>query len=176
MFLSIMVQGTLSPKPTMQVWRRCWIISFLALLVQGSVATSHSQGVQKKGYVNSLHSHPTKLDWYLHGHETNSSRHLFTDDSTASKCEAVRPVDEYYTAELQLYYVYAVEFAAHAKSRSLAGLEAVITTAISESLADFCDEMDRPMYKVLTTMRHQFSKDGTCFSMPRFPWRNDISC
>ena len=113
-----------------------------------------------------MHSHyDTKLNWHLHGHEAILSRYLSTDDTrrqtSSSQCQAVRTVDDYYTAELQLYYVYAVEFAAHAKSRSLAGLEAVVTTAIMQSLAEFCDEMDRPMYKVLTTMRHQFSKDGT---------------
>ena len=166
MFLSIMVQGTLHPKPNVKVWKCYWIFSCLALLLRGSEATSPWQWMHWKGNANSLHSHPTKPDWYSRGNESLPHRHLFADDSNSSHCQAFRTVDDYYTAELQLYYIYAVEFSAHAQSRSLAGLEAVITTAISESLADFCDEMDRPMYKVLTTMRHQFSKDGAYFSMP----------
>lgn len=159
-----MGEGTSFPLPTIKVWRccyLCWIIPFVVLLLPRSVATSSWRWRHRDGGVNLLHSHDTRL---LRGLETIPSRHLFTNDSrpptTSSQCTAVRTVDDYYTAELQLYYVYAVEFAAHAKSRSLAGLEAVITTAILESLADLCDELDRPMYKVLTTMRHQFSKDG----------------
>lgn len=93
-----------------------------------------------------------------HSLGTREAREL---QAISSNCNSVRSKDDYYSTELQLYYVYEVEFEDHAKSRSLAGLEAVITAAVMEAFVDACDLLDRPLYQVKTNMRHQFSKDGT---------------
>lgn len=78
-----------------------------------------------------------------------------------SNCNAIRSREDYYSAELQLYYMYTVEFQSNAKSRSLTGLEALITSSVMEVFVDECDLLDRPLYQVKTNMRHKFSKEGT---------------
>ena len=85
-----------------------------------------------------------------------AGRYLTAPTLTTTKCNVVRSDD--YQAELQLVYSYLVEFRAGG-SRSLHGLEQAISQAVAAEL-NSCDEMDRPMYKVKTNTRHEFSKDG----------------
>lgn len=88
----------------------------------------------------------------------NKPRHLARGPTlTTTSCNVVRLED--YHAELQLVYAYLVEFAS-GSSRSLRGLEDVVTHAVAQEL-DACDDMDRPLYRVKTNTRHEFSKDGT---------------
>jgi hypothetical protein len=134
------------------------ILGMLQFLVQPVVSSQIIIGSQI----------PTNVRHYLRG----STAMSFNDPSSSSRrntvvstnnCGAERRREDYYTAELHLYYVYSVEFEPDASSNSppsLTGMEAAITSAVSDAFMDACDLLDRPMYKVKTNMRHQFSKDG----------------
>lgn len=134
-----------------------WIIQ-CALLCQSVASFSlRSTHWQNKTYSSD------NLDPYLPGEIPSQRQDVSVPQRRilSSNCKSFRPIEDYYTAELQLFYVYSVEFASNAKSRSLTGMEAAITSSIMDTLVDYCDLLDRPMYKVKSSLRHQFSKDGT---------------
>ncbi len=144
--------------PRTMAWRRCWIVMCLLLWQPVVVSPLSLRSVQWQTKSSSSNSTKPKLQ------ESATAISVPVPQTrrqtTSSNCKSFRPMEDYYTAELQLYYVYWVEFAASAKSRSLAGLEAAITSSIANAFVDFCDVLDRPMVKVKANMRHQFSKDG----------------
>jgi hypothetical protein len=86
-------------------------------------------------------------------------------NATAERnCTTVKPPDEYYADQLDLLYTYSVEFDAKSKTIRLTGLELALSSAVSGLLADKCDSMDRPMYKVKSDAKHYFAHDGKSFS------------
>ena len=80
-----------------------------------------------------------------------------TTTRSTAECSATRGASDY-PSELQLVYVYLVEF----KSKSQSSLQKVadaLSIAIANAL-DECDFFDRPLFQVKTTARHEFSKTG----------------
>jgi len=82
-------------------------------------------------------------------------RELSTQTITTPNCNAVRTLP--YSAELQLFYSYSVEFN---NAFSLTDIERAISNAVALKL-DMCDVQGRPVYKV-KTIRHSFSNSGVC--------------
>lgn len=82
-------------------------------------------------------------------------RELSTQTITTPNCNAVRTLP--YSAELQLFYSYSVEFN---NAFSLTDIERAIANAVALQL-DMCDVQGRPVYKV-KTIKHSFSNSGVC--------------
>jgi hypothetical protein len=93
---------------------------------------------------------------------TKTGKFIQIRNLLSSNCTDVRPPDEYYADKLDLFYAYSVEFGSTGTAKSLAGLELAITSVVVELLANECDMMDRPMYKVKSDAKHYFAHDGEC--------------
>ena len=86
---------------------------------------------------------------------------------STSQCNGLKDASEY-DSELQLLYIYLIEFVGTGPP-DLTALEDAVSVAIASVLKD-CDLFDRPMYVVKTNTKHELSKTGTINRPPSCNW------
>jgi hypothetical protein len=99
---------------------------------------------------------PTKRSFSVQPLSNLRSRSLSDSAISTTDCSNIRL--EPYQAQLQLVYEYSVEFEGGQIS-DLSGLERAIAYAVAFEL-NMCDDLDRPLYKIKTNTRHNYSKTG----------------